>query len=299
MFVKPTLPARATTTPLVVAMAVMAFTCTFLLWRRRRIPRQRPLRTKQLNVIPQTATLHVALDTGRIFSGSNQVSSATIGPTYDERLLVAYIERTSSHPKLMDFEGLTGCRYTPHLMFERQTDLLSVHTWAMPPPCSPQIPFGSVPSAKAAGCESELRTNCWPLLESLVVKPIGAHDAHKVGLGVFAAAPLPPGAVLCEYTGLVQVDPVTSALEADDYAYALPTCDPNVVISAKEMGGLARLLNHGNRPNCELRTVHIDGFLHVVCFTLQRTIEPDVQLLINYGEPYWKNERRSPHRVDL
>ena len=61
---------------------------------------------------------------------------------------------------------------------------------------------------------------------------------HKVGLGGLLRRRFPWRCAV-QYTGLVQVDPVTSALEADDYAYALPTCDPNVVISAKEMGGLA------------------------------------------------------------
>jgi len=114
----------------------------------------------------------------------------------------------------------------------------------------------------------------------------------------FAAASIASDTAVCEYTGLVRVDPPQAELEADDYAYALPVCDPNVVISARDIGGVARLLNHGENPNCELRTVHHEEFLHVVCFTLRR-IERGEQCLISYGEPYWRNERRRRKRVQL
>ena len=123
-------------------------------------------------------------------------------------------------------------------------------------------------------------------------------DAHDIGLGLFATAPIGAGAALCEYTGVVRVDPPKAEVEEDDYAFALPVCDPNVVISARYAGGLARLINHGDVPNCELRTVHIDGFLHAVCFTL-RALAAGEQLLVHYGEEHWRNPRRKLWRVRL
>lgn len=194
---------------------------------------------------------------------------------------------------LMDFEVLTGCRYLPRgSNFESEDGRRSVMTWAMPPPCSPSTPFGSIQGAVGAGCAPQLLTGEWPLIDRLHVQQVG----EPIGLGLFASAPLASDAVLCEYTGIVRVDPPQSELEVDDYAFELPVVDPNVVISAATAGGLARLINHGEVPNCELRTVHLDGLLRVVVVTLRR-IATGEQCLIHYGAPYWRNVRR--RRVEL
>ena len=187
------------------------------------------------------------------------------------------------------------------------------------------MPFGSVPAAEDAGCAHELSTNTWPLVAMLSVQPATAPDdagvaircstggetaqvapppanltgaAAHLGLGLFATAPISSARALCEYTGVVRIDPPADELAADDYVYALPVCDPNVVISARDAGGVARCINHGDEPNCELRTVHHDGMLRVVCFTL-RELSAGEQCLIHYGEPYWRNERRRPWRMKL
>lgn len=214
-----------------------------------------------------------------------------------------------------DFERLTGCRFVAELEWQSQADRRSVDMWSMPPPCAPSMPFGSVPAAEAAGCAHELSTNIWPLVTMLSVRPAkrsttqaichstGDDDAEAplqadLGLGLFAVAPIGSGRALCEYTGVVRIDPTVDEQAADDYAYALPVCDPNVVISARDAGGVARCINHSDEPNCELRTVHHGGMLRVVCFTL-RDLSAGEQCLIHYGEPYWRNERRRPRRVKL
>ena len=103
-------------------------------------------------------------------------------------------------------------------------------------------------------------------------------------------------AAICEYTGRVLVDPAPGSLDGDDYVYSLPVVDPTVVISAKSVGSVARLLNHGEAPSAKLKTVHHDGELRVVCVAL-RPICAGEQILINYGDEYWKKAGR--HRLDL
>lgn len=199
--------------------------------------------------------------------------------------------------RLVDFELLTGCRYSPSLTFERSADYRARSCWAMPPPCSPSQPFGGIPSATAAGCAVEMLSQTWPLLEKIVVRRIGAID----GLGLFAAdgALDCAGLAVCEYSGELRVDVPPAELSEDDFCFALPVCDPDVVVSARRIGGLARLINHGESPNVELRTVHdAEGVLRVVVLTT-RAIAPGEQLLLHYGSAYWRNARRAAIKRSL
>lgn len=156
------------------------------------------------------------------------VRYARLPPSASMERLLSWFGLLSRAVDRVDFEELTGCSYTPYLIFEREAGLRSIEFWAMPPPCSPSTPWGSVPAASAAGCAREIASNVWPLLEQLVVCPADyeyplanraqphtktakidpASDAgartHSVGLGVFALAPIDSGLALCEYTGLVR-----------------------------------------------------------------------------------------------
>ena len=189
-----------------------------------------------------------------------------------------------------DFEELTHCRYTARNILEKEC---SMEFWAMPPPAAPSIPFGGIPSSESAGCSHQLATAEWPLLSQLVVKHAGV-----AGLGVFASGSIESGLAVCEYTGMLRVDPPSDDFDA--YAFSLPIVDPLVVISARSIGGLARLINHSDEPNARLQTVyHGDASqrdpsqLHVVCFTL-KPIAAGEQILINYGKQYWKAYGRRP-----
>lgn len=294
---------RSIATGTTAAAATLAVAVALILaWRQRKINetvRPRGHRSQLANHHTQKNAIGViAQDTQKCFVGP-LTAKTVVKHQHHTQVDVHISEKQRYGPftfhcrRRVDFEELTGCRFTPSLVFEHESELRSVGTWAMPPPCSPTMPFGSIPSAVAAGCASQLSSQSWPVLDLVDVK-----EAPGAGFGLFARKVIAPETALCEYTGLVRVDPPQDELEADDYAYAFPVCDPNVVISATQMGGVARLLNHGDRPNCELRTVHLDGFLHVVCFSLRR-IEPSEQCLIHYGEPYWRNARRRQKRVQL
>ena len=166
-----------------------------------------------------------------------------------------------------------------------------MHLWSMPPPCSPVNPFGSIPSAAELGCGEQLRVGA--LAPQLYIRHVGVIDGVNCGLGLFASAPIARGSFLCEYCGLVQIDP---GPERDDYSFGLPVCDPDVRISAKRYGNVCRLLNHSDVPNAELRCVVHEGVVHLVALATA-DVGAGVQLTVHYGEPYWRAHGR--RRVDL
>ena len=183
-------------------------------------------------------------------------------------------------------EALMGVTYTAHLIFEREVDFARIHLWSMPPPCSPAIPFGSIPSAARLGCAEHIRVGA--VASQLIIRRLGVVSGVDCGLGLFALVPIPSGTFLCEYTGLVVCNPPP---ERDDYAFALPVCDPDVRISAKRFGNICRLLNHSDHPNVALQTVELDGVLHLVAMT-SAEVQPDEQLTVDYGPQYWRAHGR-------
>ena len=186
-----------------------------------------------------------------------------------------------------DMEALMGVVYTRHLLFEREKDWAGMHLWAMPPPVSPADPFGSIPDASSLGCAQLLRDG--RTSPDLTIRSIGLVDGIDVGCGLFATAPLPRGAYLCEYTGVVQCDP--DPRHRDDYAFGLPVCDPDVRISAQRYGNIARLLNHSDAPNTALKCVVHEGVIHLVALTIS-AVDVGEQLTVDYGGPYWRAHKR-------
>ena len=205
-------------------------------------------------------------------------------------LLAAPMPSIPSEHGMLDrsqLEALMGVRYTTHLLFEREADFERMHLWSMPPPCSPARPFGSIPHAAKLGCAEQLRVGA--VGPQLIIRTVGVVGGVECGLGLFASAPISSGTFLCEYTGLVVCDPPP---ERDDYAFALPVCDPDVRISARRYGNVCRLLNHSDRPNVALRTVEMDGLLHLVAITTAE-VRSGEQLTVDYGPPYWRAHGRT------
>ena len=62
---------------------------------------------------------------------------------------------------------------------------------------------------------------------------------------------------------------------------------PNLEINGRLEGNEMRFVNHGNTPNVEVEhTLHKGQW--VLFFTAKQDIQADEQLLISYGEEYWK-----------
>eukprot|EP00656_Telonema_subtile_P003098 TRINITY_DN11424_c0_g1_i1.p1 TRINITY_DN11424_c0_g1~~TRINITY_DN11424_c0_g1_i1.p1 ORF type:complete len:312 (-),score=39.45 TRINITY_DN11424_c0_g1_i1:556-1386(-) len=181
-----------------------------------------------------------------------------------------------------------GCAYVPHLLFQKERDLRERDLWAFPPPVSPTMPFGSMPSSEQLGCCEELQRGA--VCPALCVSELEAVDGVALGLGLVAGrAALTEGTFLCEYTGLVQAHVHGDPL--DDYAYTLPVCDPTIRISASRFGGVGRLLNHSEDPNAELKCVAHDGLIHVVGVAT-RHIAQGEQVTVHYGAGYWRPSHR-------
>jgi hypothetical protein len=191
-------------------------------------------------------------------------------------------------------EALMGATYTSRLIFERECDLKGMDTWAMPPPVSPAIPFGRLPSSSKLGIAAQLHAGS--SAPGLCVRRVGVVAGVDCGLGLFASLPRASGSYVAEYTGVVRVDP--DARERDDYAFGLPVCDPDVRISAKRFGSICRLLNHSDVPNTAFECVVHQGIIHLVARTCV-AVQPGEQLLVDYGPGYWRSHGRGDSKVVL
>jgi uncharacterized protein len=88
------------------------------------------------------------------------------------------------------------------------------------------------------------------------------------GTGVFAIAPIPDGTLVGHYTG---------RRTAIDGTHVLWVEDDDGTWTGVDGGGVLRFLNHSQAPNVEF-----DGAdLHAL-----RNIEPDEELLVDYGEEW-------------
>eukprot|EP00927_Polykrikos_kofoidii_P041208 TRINITY_DN35124_c0_g2_i1.p1 TRINITY_DN35124_c0_g2~~TRINITY_DN35124_c0_g2_i1.p1 ORF type:complete len:163 (+),score=34.91 TRINITY_DN35124_c0_g2_i1:187-675(+) len=155
----------------------------------------------------------------------------------------------------------------------------------MPPPVSPTRPFGAVPDSVDVGCAAMLLAGSSH--SALCVRDVGVVDGVDVGLGLFATDVIMTGTWLCEYTGVVEMD----RGPGDCFAHSLP-CMEELVVSAREFGNVARLINHSDTDfNVEFACVAHEGVLHLVCRTL-RDVGTDQQLLANYGVNFWRSRGR-------
>ncbi|KAF0716740.1 Aste57867_2693 [Aphanomyces stellatus] len=106
-------------------------------------------------------------------------------------------------------------------------------------------------------------------------------------MGLFAIQDLDAGTLLGEYTGVVHVD---HGGEFDSYGLAYPSAyeNGNMCISAKEYGNVIRCINHSfTNFNSSFTSVLHNKILRMICKT-NRHVAAGNQILVNYGESYWK-----------
>jgi SET domain-containing protein len=102
------------------------------------------------------------------------------------------------------------------------------------------------------------------------------------GLGAFAAAPIPAGTRIIEYTG-EHISPAEADRRYDDDSAEHPrvllfSVDSKTVIDAGVGGNEAQFINHSCEPNCAAVTVK----KHIYIESL-RDIEPGEELLYDYN----------------
>lgn len=100
----------------------------------------------------------------------------------------------------------------------------------------------------------------------------------KTGLGLFAAADIPKGTRIVQYTGKI-----ISNEEADRHrGRYLFTLDSEQTIDGSSRDNLARYINHSCRPNADSDV--IDKEIWIIA---KRKIKAFEEITINYGRSYF------------
>ncbi|HEX8197435.1 MAG TPA: SET domain-containing protein-lysine N-methyltransferase [Pyrinomonadaceae bacterium] len=100
----------------------------------------------------------------------------------------------------------------------------------------------------------------------------------KTGLGLFAAADIPKGARIIQYTGKL-----ISNEEADRHrGRYLFTLDSEQTINGSSRENLARYINHSCRPNADSDVIEKE-----IWIVAKRKIKAFEEITINYGKSYF------------
>lgn len=119
----------------------------------------------------------------------------------------------------------------------------------------------------------------------LYLKSILIHAVPQIG--VFASRHLPKGSWVGNYAGqLLPPDYPTRSLHAMQFSD--PYAGINLKIDSKDWGNHTRFCNHSYQPNVIRKLVFCQGMYHVILYTT-RIVEPQEQLLYDYGQSYWQN----------
>ena len=113
------------------------------------------------------------------------------------------------------------------------------------------------------------------------------------GYGVFALKAIRAGQALTEYLGVVRCSHKTS--ERGDTSYRMSYPIPSWLgwtwtIDAKNLGNIARFINHSRRPNVQMK-VFYDGRILRLAVEATRALEVGEQLMLNYGPNYWTSRQ--------
>ncbi len=119
----------------------------------------------------------------------------------------------------------------------------------------------------------------------------------RIGYGVFTERPIPKGAYVGEYTGVLRRRLWFSRWEnlyCFDYTIGEGRSSSHV-IDASLSSNHTRFINHSEAPNLELVSVDHAAQVHVILYA-SRPIAAGEQLFYDYGDEYW---RKRPPPVPL
>ena len=100
----------------------------------------------------------------------------------------------------------------------------------------------------------------------------------EIGLGLFAAAEIPKGVRIIQYTGKI----ITNEEAEQHRGRYLFTLDSERTIDGGSRKNLARYINHSCRPNA--RSEVIDSEIWIIA---KRKIKASEEITINYGKSYF------------
>lgn len=115
-----------------------------------------------------------------------------------------------------------------------------------------------------------------------------------IGYGLFACYEIKINDIIGEFCGTVTSNP-------DDiskcYNCSYFENDYETVISPRKIGNEMQFINHSDNPNCDwLRVIGNDNKYHILIVAI-KDITIDEQLLINYGDEYWKALNIQPNKL--
>lgn len=112
---------------------------------------------------------------------------------------------------------------------------------------------------------------------------------QEIGVGVFAAERIAPGAFLGEYAGLVrQKRRAHDGESVYSFSYTAWRVGKNpYVISSETMGNFTRFINHSDDPSAEAICVLWRGMPRII-FLSRREIGKGGQIHFDYGNIFWK-----------
>jgi hypothetical protein len=193
---------------------------------------------------------------------------------YDNFEHFAGLKNISNQDKkeMINFFKKLRLKYCPYLLFRNNVD--------------------TKPKKKISKKYSNLicYKNSYKLQPNLYIKYIGKNIGH----GLFADQNFKKGDFIGEFCGTVTSKPHSSS---DDYNYSYD--DVDLVIAPRKIGNELQFANHSENPNVDWKhIVGKDQKVHVI-FVAIKNIKKNDQILINYGEDYWKDDDVKKNKIDI
>ncbi len=143
---------------------------------------------------------------------------------------------------------------------------------------------------------------CWHSAELADTTTPGVYLQYidpSLGLGLFALNPLPKGALIGAYSGILRRRPLFRRA-FNDFAFRYPSglipLFRPLIIDAEHYGNELRFANHSDDPNMEgLGLLH--GPLVDIAFLTSRPVAAGEQLTYDYGPDFWRSRRSFKHVI--
>lgn len=190
------------------------------------------------------------------------------------------IEKDGKVLSLQDFVKLTGAPFVSPLLFsepailndiqERYTKLLKKGELTRE-----QMWFG-------AYFKKEIEEQPLPKVSIRWINP-------TVGWGVFAERDFNKMHFIAEYGGTVRRKRSSDDKNAYCFEYVVAQGHATPYnIDAEVQGGLARYINHSDRPNLQSTLATFEGISHVILI-VKEPVKAGEQLCYDYGDDYWRH----------
>lgn len=171
--------------------------------------------------------------------------------------------------------------YLPHLLFEdEKAKAKAVSFWK------------KKRSFLGVYFQEEMRQRSFPKLELL--------KTNEAGYGLFAKEDIPAFTLIGEYTGIVKKKPWESP-KKNRYLMQYPIGFFSLftwVVDAKEQGNYCRWINHSKKKNVVIQSFLYDGLIHLGIVSSEK-IPRGRQILLNYGDLYWRQLKETPIELNV